>query len=100
VLERLTSLGAASFLCVIKDCGGEGEGLLSFPKPGTSIAVDIPVRKNAAEVVKKLNELLIPAGGRIYLAKTPSPPPRTSAPWSRGSPPSSPPAAATIPRAS
>jgi decaprenylphospho-beta-D-ribofuranose 2-oxidase len=69
LLERLTTLGAASFLCVIKDCGGEGEGLLSFPKPGTSIAVDIPVRKNTAEVVKKLNELLIPAGGRIYLAK-------------------------------
>lgn len=69
VLERLTELGAASFLCVIKDCGEEGEGLLSFPKPGTSIAVDIPVRKNTAEVVKKLNQLVIPAGGRVYLAK-------------------------------
>lgn len=68
-LERLTRLGAASFLCVIKDCGEEGEGLLSFPKPGTSIAVDIPVRRNTPEVVRQLNELVIPAGGRIYLAK-------------------------------
>ncbi len=68
-LERLTRLGAASFLCVIKDCGEEGEGYLSFPKPGISIAVDIPVRRDTAAVVKKLNELVIPAGGRIYLAK-------------------------------
>lgn len=68
-LERLTTLGAASFLCVIKDCGEEGEGLLSFPKPGTSIAVDIPVRRDTAEVVRQLNELVIPAGGRVYLAK-------------------------------
>jgi len=68
-LERLTGLGAASFLCVIKDCGEEGEGLLSFPKPGTSIAVDLPVRRDTAEVVRKLNELVIPAGGRVYLAK-------------------------------
>lgn len=68
-LERLTRLGAASFLCVIKDCGEEGEGLLSFPKPGTSIAVDIPVRRNTPEVVRQLNELVIPAGGRVYLAK-------------------------------
>ena len=68
-LELLTRLGAASFLCVIKDCGPEGEGLLSFPKPGISIALDIPVRKNTAEVVAKLNECVIEEGGRIYLAK-------------------------------
>ena len=43
-LELLTSRGGASFLCVIKDCGAEGEGLLSFPMPGTSIACDIAVR--------------------------------------------------------
>ena len=68
-LELLTRLGAASFLCVIKDCGEEGDGLLSFPKRGTSIAVDIPVRRDTPEVVRKLNELVIPAGGRVYLAK-------------------------------
>jgi FAD/FMN-containing dehydrogenase len=68
-LELLTSLGVASFLCVIKDCGGEGEGLLSFPRRGTSIAVDIPVRSDTAEVVGRLNKLVIEEGGRIYLAK-------------------------------
>ena len=68
-LDVLTQSGAASFLCVIKDCGEEGEGLLSFPRPGISIAVDIPVRKGTAELVAKLNECVIDEGGRIYLAK-------------------------------
>lgn len=68
-LELLTSLKAASFLCVIKDCGEEGEGLLSFPMPGTSIALDIPARPGTPEVVAKLNECVIAAGGRVYLTK-------------------------------
>lgn len=68
-LALLTGLGVASFLCVIKDCGAQGRGLLSFPRPGTSIALDIPVRRDTQEVVDRLNERLIELGGRIYLAK-------------------------------
>ncbi len=68
-LELLTSLQAASFLCVIKDCGEEGEGMLSFPMPGTSIALDIPVRPGTPEVVARLNECVIAEGGRVYLTK-------------------------------
>ncbi|MEM1181159.1 MAG: FAD-binding oxidoreductase [Acidobacteriota bacterium] len=69
VLDIVTQSGAASFLCVIKDCGAEGEGLLSFPRPGTSIAIDIPVRRGIEEVVSRLNEQVIREGGRVYLAK-------------------------------
>lgn len=68
-LELLTSLGGASFLCVIKDCGPEGRGLLSFPKPGISIALDIPIRDNTQDLVDRLNQEVIEAGGRVYLAK-------------------------------
>lgn len=68
-LELLTRRGGASFLCVIKDCGAQGEGLLSFPRPGTSIALDIPVRDDTQALVDALNELVIAEGGRIYLAK-------------------------------
>ena len=68
-LDLLTRRGGASMLCVIKDCGAEGEGLLSFPKPGISIALDIPVRDGTQALVDALNELLIAEGGRIYLAK-------------------------------
>jgi FAD/FMN-containing dehydrogenase len=66
---RLTQLGAASFLSVIKDCGAEGRGLLSFPKPGISIALDMPVRANTPAQIAELNKLVIALGGRIYLAK-------------------------------
>jgi len=69
LLTGLHDLGGASFLCVIKDCGEEGEGLLSFPRPGISIALDLPVRDTTAELVSRLDELVIEEGGRIYLAK-------------------------------
>jgi len=68
-LEVLTCTQAASPLCVIKDCGEQGMGLLSFPKKGTSIAVDLPIRPNTQEVVDALNAFVIAEGGRIYLAK-------------------------------
>lgn len=72
VLDLLTGgtgRGAASFLCVIKDCGAEGEGVLSFPKPGISLAVDLPVRDSTPELVDALDRQVIEEGGRIYLAK-------------------------------
>ena len=69
VLEILTKRGGASFLCVIKDCGAEGKGLLSFPKKGISIALDIAVRDDTQALVDALNERVIEEGGRIYLAK-------------------------------
>ncbi len=68
-LELLTSRGGASFLCVIKDCAAEGQGMLSFPMPGISIALDIPVDRGTQELVDVLNRDVIDMGGRIYLAK-------------------------------
>jgi FAD/FMN-containing dehydrogenase len=68
-LELLVERGGASFLCVIKDCGPEGMGLLSFPKPGISIALDIAVRDDTQELIDALNALVIAEKGRIYLAK-------------------------------
>jgi FAD/FMN-containing dehydrogenase len=68
-LELLSAVGGASFLCVIKDCGPEGEGLLSFPKPGISIALDMAVRDDTQRIVDALNERVIEEGGRVYLAK-------------------------------
>src|SRR5262249_15555732 len=68
-LEVLSKRGGASFLCVIKDCGPESPGLLSFPMHGISIALDIPVRDGTQALVDALNEHVISEGGRIYLAK-------------------------------
>ncbi|MEM9554309.1 MAG: FAD-binding oxidoreductase [Acidobacteriota bacterium] len=69
VLSDLVAAGAASFLCVLKDCGLEGEGMLSFPRPGTSIAVDLPIRDETRALVDRLNARVIDEGGRVYLAK-------------------------------
>jgi decaprenylphospho-beta-D-ribofuranose 2-oxidase len=68
-MRELAALGAASPLCVIKDCGPEGKGMLSFPLEGTSIAVDMAVSPDIQRVVDRLNEVVIATGGRIYLTK-------------------------------
>jgi len=68
-LELLTAQGGASFLCVLKDCGAQGSGMLSFPMPGTSIALDLALRDRTQEHIDRLNELVIREGGRIYLTK-------------------------------
>ena len=68
-LEVLSSKGGASFLCVIKDCGPQGIGCLSFPMEGISVALDIAVRPETQSLIDTLNEHVIGEGGRIYLAK-------------------------------
>lgn len=68
-MQKLTQLGGASPLCVIKDCGPEGQGVLSFPMEGTSIAIDMAVSSELQRIVDSLNEFVIAAGGRIYLTK-------------------------------
>lgn len=68
-LAVVTASQRASFVCVIKDCGPEGEGLLSFPKEGLSIAIDLAMREDTQAVVDQMNACVIAEGGRIYLAK-------------------------------
>jgi decaprenylphospho-beta-D-ribofuranose 2-oxidase len=68
-MQLLVKLGGASPLCVIKDCGPEGKGVLSFPLEGTSIAVDMAVSSKVQSIIDRLNEFVIETGGRIYLTK-------------------------------
>jgi decaprenylphospho-beta-D-ribofuranose 2-oxidase len=68
-LQLLRARRASSPVCVIKDHGPESIGLLSFPCPGISIAVDFPVNDGTQALVDALNEFVIAAGGRVYLAK-------------------------------
>jgi len=69
LLRLLRERRAKVFLCVIKDCGAEGRGILSYPKPGISYALDIPIDGDTQALIDALNELVIAEGGRIYLAK-------------------------------
>jgi FAD/FMN-containing dehydrogenase len=70
LFEVLAGSGEGTFLCVVKDFGRQGKGCLSFPRPGLTLSVDVPVRGERTQaLVDRLNEIVIEAGGRVYLAK-------------------------------
>jgi FAD/FMN-containing dehydrogenase len=70
LFEALVASGEPAFLCVVKDFGAEGAGLLSFPLPGTTASIDIPLRGARTQAaVDAMNRVVMEAGGRVYLAK-------------------------------
>lgn len=69
VLARVQALGATPFLAVVKELGPEGKGMLSFPSPGVTVALDLPFERGSAAMVAELNTLVAELGGRVYLAK-------------------------------
>jgi len=62
-------IGGLPCLVVVKDFGPEGSGLLSFPKPGLTFAIDLPVTGATPSLVARFNDVVAEAGGRIYLTK-------------------------------
>ncbi|OPZ00791.1 oxidoreductase [Bradyrhizobium sacchari] len=68
ILDRVARRGDASFLAVLKKLG-QGDGLLSFPLPGYTLALDFPVKGGILEFLDEIDHLVVAAGGRLYLAK-------------------------------
>jgi len=71
ILEAITASGLASFLAVLKVFGDKpSPGLLSFPMPGITLALDFPIRQQVSfALFDRLARITLEHGGKIYPAK-------------------------------
>lgn len=69
LLTEIGAHGSASFLSVIKRMGPQSFGLLSFPMPGYTLALDFPATEATFKLFARLDAIVADHGGRLYLAK-------------------------------
>lgn len=71
LLKSIAAHGEGSFLAVLKQFGDTpSPGMLSFPRPGTTLALDFPNRgKRTLQLLDRLDDLVAEADGAVYPAK-------------------------------
>jgi len=71
ILRRIAAAGQGSFLAVLKTFGDvPSPGMLSFPAPGITLALDFPNRGAATlRLFDELDSVVRDCGGRLYPAK-------------------------------
>lgn len=71
ILRTITASGLASFLAVIKVFGNKpSPGMMSFPRPGVTLTLDFPVRREITfQLVDRLAAITMQYGGCMYPAK-------------------------------
>ena len=65
----IVNSGHLSCLNVLKRFGPGNPAPLSFPMPGWTLTVDLPIEQGLEALCDALDEQVIGAGGRVYLAK-------------------------------
>ncbi len=68
ILEAISHSRRGSFLTVLKKFGAQ-DGMLSFPMPGYTLALDFPVADGLLEFLDRLDAMVLKRDGRVYLAK-------------------------------
>jgi decaprenylphospho-beta-D-ribofuranose 2-oxidase len=69
ILQAIVASGEPPLLNVLKRLGPESGGLLSFPREGYTLAIDFPVRPGTPALLRRLDAMVLEAGGRVYLGK-------------------------------
>ena len=70
IVERCSAIRAASFVTVLKRFGDSNPAPLSFPTPGWTLTIDLSTSQpGLAELARALDDAVLAAGGRHYLAK-------------------------------
>ncbi|MGA2456391.1 MAG: FAD-binding oxidoreductase [Terriglobales bacterium] len=71
LLDRIAASGMGSFLGVLKQFGSAPPaGMLSFPRPGLTIALDFAMRgERTLKLMQSLDEIVQQSGGALYPAK-------------------------------
>lgn len=68
-IQTINRSGYPGFLTVLKRFGPEGSGLLSFPCSGWTLTVDLPCGGGLRGLLMNLDDIVLRASGRIYMAK-------------------------------
>lgn len=69
ILGAIVSSGQLPFLNVLKRLGPESPSPLGFARAGYTLAIDFPMRADTGALMRRLDAMVLEAGGRIYLGK-------------------------------